>query len=76
MFFKGQVSTDTYLLAIFFVACAAAAFLATLGLPFIDSGLSRRENVVDSWVQKLVASGQARPGPARGRTPPPEPVRS
>jgi ammonia channel protein AmtB len=55
MFFKGQVTTDTYLLAIFFAVCAAAAFLATLGLAFIDSGLSRRKNVIDSWVQKLVA---------------------
>jgi ammonium transporter, Amt family len=55
LFFKDQVSTNTYLLAIFFAVCAAAALLATLGLAFIDSGLSRRKNLVDSWVQKLVA---------------------
>jgi ammonium transporter, Amt family len=53
--FPGQVTTTNYLLAIFFAICAAAAILATLGLAFIDAGLSRRKNVIDAWLQKLAA---------------------
>jgi ammonium transporter, Amt family len=55
MFFKDQVSSTNYELAIFFAVCAACTLLATLGLAFIDSGLARRKNLVDTWVQKLVA---------------------
>lgn len=53
--FKGQITTETYLLDVFYVVAALCVLLAILGLGFIDSGLSRKKNVEDAWVQKLIA---------------------
>jgi Amt family ammonium transporter len=53
--FKDQVSNTVYLSDFFFMTAAVAVILAIVGLGFIDSGLSRSKNVLDNWVQKIVA---------------------
>lgn len=53
--FPSQVSTNIFLQDVFFTMAAVAVVLAFAGLGFIDSGLSRRKNVLDNWVQKLIA---------------------
>ena len=53
--FKDQVSLDVFVQDIFFVLSTMAVVPAVAGLGLIDSGLSRRKNVLDQWIQKLVA---------------------
>ena len=54
-FFKSQVSTDIYVADVFFMLAAVAVLIAVVGLGFVDSGLSKSKNVLDNWVQKIVA---------------------
>ena len=54
--YPAQVSTDTVLLALVYILGTLAAFGLVLGLCLIDSGLVRRKNVLDTWVQKFVAA--------------------
>ena len=53
--FSSQVNTDIYVQDIFFALCSVSVLIAVVGLAFVDVGLSRQKNVVDSVVQKLVA---------------------
>jgi ammonia channel protein AmtB len=54
--FKEQVSTDIFSQDVFFAAGAAFLLLAVITMGFIDAGLVRRKNLLDTWVQKLVTS--------------------
>lgn len=53
--FKQQVTTGIYIDDVLYVVAAMAVILAVVGLGFIDGGLARRKNVLDTWVEKLGA---------------------
>jgi ammonia channel protein AmtB len=55
-FAKDQLSTEMLLLAFIYVVGAMAVVLVVLALGFIDVGLVRRKNVLDTWIQKLTAA--------------------
>lgn len=54
--FKDQVTTEFFLQDVFFMIGAVAVVLAIAGLGFVDSGLARGKNVLDTWLTKLVAA--------------------
>lgn len=51
-----QVTTDIFLEDLLYMVAAVAVVLAVAGLGFIDAGLARRKNVLDTWIQKLAAA--------------------
>ena len=55
-FAKGQLSTEELLVAFIYVLAAAAVILVVLALGFIDVGLVRRKNGLDTWISKLTAA--------------------
>ena len=55
-FFKEQVSTDMFALTIFYTLATVCLFLLVTAIGLIDAGLVRRKNVLDTWIQKLLAS--------------------
>ncbi|HEV7562600.1 MAG TPA: hypothetical protein VGO24_03780 [Solirubrobacterales bacterium] len=55
-FVKEQLSTEMLLLSFIYVVGAVAVILVVLALCFVDSGLVRRKNMLDTWVAKIVAS--------------------
>jgi ammonia channel protein AmtB len=54
--FKEQLSTDVLVQDAFFLIAAVVVVIACLGLALIDAGFVRRQNVIDTWVQKFVAA--------------------
>src|SRR4051812_43947741 len=54
--FKEQVSIDIFALDIFYVLAVICLFLVVGAFGLIDSGLVRRKNLLDTWVQKILAS--------------------
>jgi len=54
--FHEQVSTNYILLAFIYMVGALSVLLVVLGLGFIDMGLVRARNVLDTWVQKTTAA--------------------
>jgi ammonia channel protein AmtB len=54
--FKEQVTVDFMLFAFVYTAGVCAIILIVLGLGLVDTGLVRRQNVVNTWVQKITAS--------------------
>jgi len=58
VFVKDQLTQGNYLQAIFFTIAAALVLVATAGLALVDSGLSRKSDMLDIWISKL-ASGAA-----------------
>jgi Amt family ammonium transporter len=55
-FIKEQLTTDNLLLSVLYTVGAVSVVLVVLALGFIDMGLVRRKNTLDTWVQKLVSS--------------------
>lgn len=55
-FAEDQLSTNYLLLAFIYAVGAMAVVLVVLALGFIDVGLVRRKNALDTWVSKLTAS--------------------
>lgn len=55
-FVKEQLTTDNLLLSFIYTVGAVAVVLIVLALGFVDTGLVRRKNVLDTWVQKLVSA--------------------
>src|SRR3954452_9777825 len=55
-FVKEQLSTEMLLLSFIYLVGAMAVILVVLALGFIDVGLVRRKNALDTWVQKLTAA--------------------
>jgi Amt family ammonium transporter len=53
--FPEQVSANYILLMFLYTVGALSVLLVVLGLGFIDSGMVRARNVLDTWVQKMVA---------------------
>jgi ammonium transporter, Amt family len=54
--FADQVSTDNLLMAFIYTVGAVFVLFVVLGLGFIDAGLVRHRNVLDTWVQKFTAA--------------------
>jgi Amt family ammonium transporter len=55
-FIKEQLTTNNLLLSVLYSVGAVSVVLVILALGFIDVGLVRRKNTLDTWVQKLVSS--------------------
>jgi ammonium transporter, Amt family len=55
-FIKEQLTTNNLLLSLLYSVGAVSVVLVILALGFIDVGLVRRKNTLDTWVQKLVSS--------------------
>ena len=53
--FHEQVSTNDILLTFVYLVGAVSVLLVVLGVGFIDSGLARARNVLDTWAQKMTA---------------------
>jgi ammonia channel protein AmtB len=55
-FFGDQVSLSSFYEDLFYTLGAVAVILVVLGLGLVDTALVRRKNVLDTWVQKLLAA--------------------
>lgn len=55
-FFKGQATSDIFTNDIFYLLATVFLFFAVIAFGMIDSGLVRRKNLLDTWVQKLLAA--------------------
>jgi ammonium transporter, Amt family len=55
-FAKEQFSSGDVLVDLIYTLGTAAVILVVLALGFIDTGLVRRKNVLDTWITKLIAS--------------------
>lgn len=55
-FIKEQLTTDNLLLSLLYSLGAVSVVLVVLALGFIDVGLVRRKNTLDTWIQKLVSA--------------------
>ena len=55
-FFEDQVSLTTFLSAIFFLICSVSLVGAVIAFSLIDGALVRPKNLVDTYIQKLIAS--------------------
>ena len=55
-FFGEQVGLTSFYGDLFYTVGAAAVVLVVLALGLVDTALVRRKNVLDTWVQKLLAA--------------------
>ncbi|MGD9737094.1 MAG: ammonium transporter [Solirubrobacterales bacterium] len=55
-FVKEQLSTEMLLLSFIYALGAVSVVLIVLALCFVDSGLVRRKNMLDTWIAKIIAS--------------------
>lgn len=55
-FFKEQVSTDIFLLDVFYGVATVSLFLLVVAVGLIDTGLVQRKNVLDVWIGKLMSA--------------------
>jgi ammonia channel protein AmtB len=55
-FIKEQLTTNNLLLSVLYSVGAVSVVLVILALGFIDVGLVRRKNTLDTWLQKLISS--------------------
>jgi len=55
-FFKEQVSTNVYLLDVFYGIATVCLFLLVAAIGLIDAGLVQRKNVVDMWIGKIMSA--------------------
>src|SRR3954453_14992356 len=55
-FFKEQVSENILLEDVFFGLATVCLLLVVMAIGLIDTGLVRRKNTRDTWVQKLVSA--------------------
>jgi ammonia channel protein AmtB len=55
-FIKEQLTTDNLVLSMLYSLGAVSVVLVVLALGFIDVGLVRRKNTLDTWIQKLVSA--------------------
>ena len=54
--FAEQVSTNNILSSFIYVVGAVSVLLVVVGLGFMDMGMARSRNVLDTWAQKVTAS--------------------
>ena len=55
-FFKEQVTTDIYLLDVFYGIATICLFLLVVAVGLIDTGLVQRKNVLDVWIGKIMCA--------------------
>lgn len=55
-FFGDQVSSSSFFSDLFYTVGAVSVILVVLALGLVDTALVRRKNVLDTWVQKLLAA--------------------
>lgn len=55
-FFAEQVNLTSFYLDLLYTVGAVAVVLVVVALGFVDTALVRKKNVLDTWVQKIVAS--------------------
>ena len=55
-FFGDQVSSSSFFGDLFYTVGAVSVILVVLALGLVDTALVRRKNVLDTWVQKLLAA--------------------
>ena len=55
-FFKEQVTTDIYLLDVFYGLATICLFLLVVAVGLIDTGLVQRKNVLDVWIGKIMCA--------------------
>ncbi len=55
-FFKEQVTETIFLENVFFGLATVSLFLVVMAIGLIDTGLVRRKNTVDTWIQKVATS--------------------
>lgn len=55
-FVEEQLTTEYLLLSFMYSVGAIAVILIVLALGFVDGGMVRRKNVLDTWVQKLTSA--------------------
>ncbi|MBS1677357.1 MAG: ammonium transporter [Actinobacteria bacterium] len=55
-FVKEQLSPDMLLMSFIYTVGAVSVVLIVLALCFVDSGLVRRKNMLDTWVAKIVSA--------------------
>jgi Amt family ammonium transporter len=55
-FFKEQVTTEIFLLDVFYAMATVCLFLLVVAVGLIDTGLVQRKNVLDVWIGKLVSA--------------------
>jgi ammonia channel protein AmtB len=53
--YTSQVSTSIIVQDVYFAVAVIAVMIAITGLGLIDAGLSRRKNLLDNWVGKIIA---------------------
>jgi Amt family ammonium transporter len=54
--FKDQVSSDMFMLAIFYGVATVCLLFVVGAVGLIDAGLVRRKNLLDTWIQKLACA--------------------
>jgi Amt family ammonium transporter len=54
--FKDQSSNGVFTADVFYVLASVCLFLVVVAFGLIDSGLVRRKNLLDTWVQKITAA--------------------
>ena len=55
-FFRDQVGLSSFYSDLFYTVGAAAVILVVLAFGLVDAALVRTKNVLDTWVQKLLAA--------------------
>jgi ammonium transporter, Amt family len=55
-FFKEQVTTEIFLLDVFYAMATVCLFLLVVAVGLIDTGLVQRKNVLDVWIGKLMSA--------------------
>jgi Amt family ammonium transporter len=55
-FFRDQVSSFSFTSDIFYLMASVCLLLIVAAIGLIDSGLVRRRNILDTWLQKLAAA--------------------
>jgi ammonium transporter, Amt family len=55
-FFKEQVSTNIYLLDVFYGLATVSLFLVVVAVGLIDTGLVQRKNVLEIWIGKMMSA--------------------
>jgi|HubBroStandDraft_6_1064221.scaffolds.fasta_scaffold34487_2 Amt family ammonium transporter len=55
-FFGDQVSSSSFFGDLFYTVGAVSVILVVLALGLVDTALARRKNVLDTWLQKLLAA--------------------
>jgi ammonium transporter, Amt family len=54
--FPDQVTTDVYVMEMFYIIATAGSMAAILAIALMDAGLAQPKNLIDTFVQKLLCA--------------------